>query len=172
MIICIESFHQKALETVLTEVHNQLLSNNFNCRVVQFPSQGPFGHQIRVVEDGRVQLNDIPLHLLRMVDRMDLFLNPTNGLALSKNTKEIILLTESHFKESLLTLDPEMQKWIIEINSNLPTIEHVFWLAEEKESIPPLSQIPRITQLFTMPTSLKEAAAQIVEFIIHEVNND
>lgn len=171
MIICIESFHPTALDTVLTEVQDQLLSRRINNRIVQFPSQGPFGHQIRVVDDERVDMHEIPFHLLQMVDRMDLFLNPINGLAKNRKSNEILILTESQFKESILTKDIEIQNWVIEINNNIPVAAHLFWLNKEDESILQHPLFPPTTQLPITPTTLSETASRIVDFIVNEVGN-
>jgi len=136
MIICIESFHKDALQNVLTEVQNQLSKKLDNIRMVQFPSDGPFGHQIRVVDNKRLELQPLPEHLLHMVDRMDFFLNPTNGLNHAINSLDCLILSGSQYKEAALCDDPELLQWILEINSNIPEVTSVFWLVDNSEESP------------------------------------
>ena len=173
MIICIESFHKPILSVVLQNVQEQLANQQVNARIAQFPSDGPFGHQVRLLDNGRIQLYHQPAHMLRMVDRMDLFLNPVNGLSKNPGAQDVILLSESQYKECLQAEDPEIQQWIIEINTILPQASKLFWLVEENEILPEQPEsIPEIELFVFDAENLPALIKELTKAIAAEVSYD
>lgn len=172
MLICIESFHQKALDSILPMLKDLLHQAGITFRLIQFPSAGPFGHQLRVVESGRLEFHEIPDHLLRMVDRMDIFSNPTNGLEKSPQPPpELIIMTESQYKEAMQAIEKETQHWVMEINSILPPAQKVYWLVKENDSIPQLPDFPPVKLIFINLESFEETAQQIADDFVNEVRH-
>lgn len=171
MLFCIESFHQKELTQILDLLKMKFLEIDLNIRFLDFPSTGPFGHQIRVVESGRYSLSSIPDHMLRMVDRMDAFLNPMNGLNQSLDELDCLILSESQFKEALETDDQEIRKWIIDINNNIPPINAIYWLLEENETDPVAEGFPHLKTIRINKSNLTETADNLTMMIAAEVKH-
>ena len=171
MLICIESFHQKELDILLPLLKDSLQQEEKNIRFIQFPSAGPFGHQLRVVESGRLEFHQIPDHLFRMVDRMDIFLNPINGVKNSIQPPDLIILSESQYKEALCTQDEETLQWVIEINKIIPSPQKLYWLVAEGESISPPIEFPPLIIIRINSENMDETVKKLAENIMNEVSH-
>ena len=172
MIFCIESNHQDYLAGVLELLKDVLLKNGIRARFLSFPSDGPFGHQIRVVETGRYELDTIPDHMLRMVDRMDTFLNPHNGLNHILEEFDCLIMSESQYKEALMTADADLSEWILEINNNIPKTDKIFWLSEHNEKKSKSPRLPLIEVVEFTSKSTISMTHTLAKKIIAEVKND
>lgn len=171
MILCIESNQQEILASVLEVLKEELLQSGINARFITFPSDGPFGHQIRVVETGRYKLEAVPEHMLRMVDRMDTFLNPHNGLNPNLEKLDCLILSESQYKEALTCDDLEQSQWIIEINSNIPPIQKMYWLAENDEPLRVPFKMPLLEAIVSSSDTTIAIAHSLAENIMNEVKH-
>jgi hypothetical protein len=169
MLFCIEGFYPEIVPQILDALKGELESRGFNTRIIRFPSEGPFGHQLRISESGRFAYQPIPELLLRMVDRMDAFLNPVNGLMQSLDKLDCLILSESHYKEASSIHDEELRQWVIDINKNVPPVKAIFWLVNEIDTPPNTKSFPSTHLIFidTPPV----VAQQLAELIISEVNN-
>ena len=172
ILICIESFSSTLLDEIIEELKIRFSQDKLNVRFLSFPSKGPFGHQLRVVEGGRIAFHPRPYHLLHMVDRMDAFLNPLNGISLMDPAFDLILVTGSQFKEALQANDEELQRWIVEINRNFPEPEIIFWLSDkenEQHSAP--VGFPPIENILIQREHLTQIAARLYRLILQEVEH-
>jgi thymidylate kinase len=172
MIICIESFHRSHLETILSQVRSELQRMKVRVRFVSFPSDGPFGHQLRVMEMGRVEFNKQAEHLLRMVDRLDWFQNPINGLSASTLNPEHVIITNSQYYECLLAETAEEQKWVLEINDLIPRPAALIWLILPGETAPQLTEYSSISTVQIDCESPQSTVTQIINLIQKEQQHD
>jgi len=129
-IVCIESDDIHLRDQTVNAIAQQLRTQGMHVRVAAFPGDGPFAHQIRVALDLRTQYHDLPWHGLQLVDRMDFFFNPTNGLTQSVNIFDYLLISGSHYHEYLQTDDEELSSWILAINAVLPQPHLVLWISK------------------------------------------
>ena len=129
-IVCIESNDIPLRDRAVNEVAHKLRTQGMRVRVAAFPGDGPFAHQIRVALDERTQYHDLPWHGLQLVDRMDFFFNPTNGLSQNANKFDYLLISGSHYYENLQTDDDELSSWILSINDVTPQPQLVLWISK------------------------------------------
>jgi hypothetical protein len=127
-IVCIESNDIPLRDRTVNEVAHKLRTQGMYVRVAAFPGDGPFAHQIRVALDQRTQYHTLPWHGLQLVDRMDFFFNPTNGLSKNATKFDYLLISGSHYHEYLQSDNEEMGSWILSINDILPQPHLVLWL--------------------------------------------
>lgn len=129
IIVCIESKDILLRDQIIEAVAQQLRTSDMRVRVASFPGDGPFAHQIRVSLDQRTQYHELPWHGLQLVDRMDFFMNPTNGLISNTNKVDYLLISGSQFLECLQATDDSLGSWILSINAILPQPQWVFWIS-------------------------------------------
>lgn len=171
MILCIESNQKAKLAAILETLKMELVHRGLNARFLSFPSDGPFGHQIRVVDTGRYMLEAVPKHMLHMVDRMDTFLNPHNGLNLNLEKLDCLILSESQYKEAITCDDLEQSQWIIEINSIIPPIQKMYWLAENDEPLRVPFEMPLFEVIVSSSDTDIAIAHSLAEKILNEVKH-
>jgi thymidylate kinase len=128
-IVCIESNDLLLRDQTVNEVAHKLRSQGIRVRIAAFPGDGPFAHQIRVALDQRTQYHDLPWHGLYLVDRMDFFFNPTNGLSQNADKFDYLLISGSHYYEYLQSDNEELSSWILSINDVLPQPQLVLWIS-------------------------------------------
>ena len=128
-IVYIESNDALLRDQTTTQVAQKLREDGFRVRVAAFPGDGPFAHQIRVALDQRTEYQELPWHSLQLVDRMDFFFNPNNGLLRNNQKFDFLILSGSHYHELLHTDGETLSAWVLSINGILPPPDFVFWLS-------------------------------------------
>ncbi len=106
------------LESTFIQFFQDLCSHeNLVCKSIRFPSEGPLGHQLKVITTNRIQYHPYPLEALILIDKMDFFLNPLTGISVGqRNNIDILLIIEiKQNKQYKIDLN-----WLNEIQKILP----------------------------------------------------
>lgn len=106
------------LESTFIQFFQELCSHeNLICKSICFPSEGPLGHQLKITTTARIQYHPYPLEALKLIDKMDFFLNPLTGVSVGqRNTIDILLIIQTK-----QTLENQIDRnWIKEIQKILP----------------------------------------------------
>lgn len=106
------------LESTFIQFFQDLCSHeNLVCKSIHFPSEGPLGHQLKVITTNRIQYQPYPLEALILIDKMDFFLNPLTGISVGqRNNIDILLIIETEInKQDKIDLN-----WLKEIQNILP----------------------------------------------------
>lgn len=121
-MILIDSPDGKLSIQYAEQLKQNLLHHEVNSRIYSLPSDGIIGHQLRVIEHGRYELENRPLHAFHLIDRMDLFFNPQFGIQKNGDLFDVIIIIGNFISELELTdRSQEIAEWVREINTILPS---------------------------------------------------
>lgn len=145
-IILIEAQERTQAAEVMGALRQTLAKDNLTVYTTQLPSDGPLGHLLRVANQDRVKFDFFAGTALSVIDGMDYFFNPANGIV--KNNQEVnVILIEGFCVRTFAKINQDQSKieWFSTIFSIWPEPQAIIHIAEEQ------SQIYFLTQIWNNP---------------------
>ena len=163
-IILIDSPKTKASATFAECLKKNMLHSEKNARIFSFPSDGIIGHQLRVVEQGRYQLDENSYHAFLLIDRMDLFFNPQYGIQKNGSSLEVVIIVGNFLSELQLSgASSPITAWVESINAILPPPDIMVSIDCTSE------QISHLQGIFPAARHLPVQNAETINPILEEI---
>lgn len=135
ILIDIEAANARKLD-LFTSSLKKYLGQTFNILATfRCPTAGPIGRQLRVIEENRIKMHAYPANALKIIDKMDRFYNPVNGLEALSSTKGLILAQNYYLTDLMNPEDAELRDWLHQISSICPRPDIIIWLESEDTPI-------------------------------------